>query len=288
MARPQVKNFANPDETVDFPKGSATTLTLGEMVVGRIVQEPGWRWSEHIRPTVGTPSCQFHHVGVLLSGQFRTRMDDGTELDLKPNDVYDIPPGHDTWVLGEEPAVSVIWGGFRGFGKPALGDRVLTTLLFTDIVGSTERAAHIGDGPWNRLLEQHNETVREVLERYRGAEVATTGDGFLVTFDGAARAVHAAVAIRDALRNLDLEIRAAVHTGEVEVIPGNLRGVAVHEAARILALAEPGEVLVSSTTRELASGSGLRFEDRGTHRLKGVPDERQVFAVTAEPLEPAG
>lgn len=282
MARPQVKNFANPDDTVAFPKGSASTVTIGEIVVARIVQEPGWRWSEHIRPTVGTPSCQFHHVGVVLSGQFRTRMDDGTELDMKPNDVYDIPPGHDAWVLGDEPAVSVIWGGFRGYGKPAMGDRVLTTLLFTDIVGSTERAAHIGDGPWNRLLEQHNETVREVLERYRGAEVVTTGDGFLVTFDGAARAVHAAVAIRDALRNLDLEIRAAVHTGEVEVIPGNLRGVAVHEAARILALAEPGEVLVSSTTRELASGSGLRFEDRGTHRLKGVPDERQVFAVTAE------
>ncbi len=282
MARPQVKNFANPDDTVAFPKGSATTVTIGEMVVARVVQEPGWRWSEHIRPTVGTPSCQFHHVGVVLSGQSRIRMDDGTELDLKPNDVFDIPPGHDAWVLGDEPAVSVIWGGFRGFGKPAMGDRVLATLLFTDIVGSTERAARIGDGPWNQLLQQHNETVREVLEQYRGAEIATTGDGFLVMFDGAARAVHAAVAIRQALQNLDLEIRAAVHTGEVEVIPGNLSGVAVHEAARIQALAEPGEILVSSTTRELATGSGLHFEDRGTHRLKGVPDERRVFAVAAE------
>lgn len=240
MARPQVKNFANPDETLEFPKGSGTTVNLGEMVVARIVQEPGWRWSEHIRPTVGTLSCQFHHVGVVLSGQSRIRMDDGTELDLKPGDVFDIPPGHDAWVLGDEPAVTVIWGGFRGFGKPAVGDRVLATLLFTDIVGSTERAARIGDGAWNRLLEQHNETVREVLERYRGAEVATTGDGFLVTFDGAARAVHAALAIREALRNLDLEVRAAVHTGEVELIPGNLRGVAVHEAARIQAAGGAG------------------------------------------------
>jgi class 3 adenylate cyclase len=283
MVRPQVKNFANPDDTVAFPKGSASTVTIGEMVVARVLQEPGWRWSEHVRPIVGTPSCQFHHVGVVLSGQSRTRMDDGTELDLKPNDVFDIPPGHDTWVLEDEPWVAVIWGGFRGYGKPSMGDRVLTTLLLTDIVGSTERAARIGDGPWNRLLQQHNETVRDVLEQYRGAEVATTGDGFLVTFDGAARAVHAAVAIRQALQDLDLQIRAAVHTGEVEVIPGNLRGVAVHEAARIQALAEPGEILVSSTTRELATASGLHFEDRGTHRLKGVPDERRVFAVTAEP-----
>ncbi len=175
MARPQVKNFANPDDTVAFPKGSVTTVAIGEMVVARAVQEPGWRWSDHNRPTVGTPSCQFHHVGVVLSGQTRIRMDDGTELDLKLGDVFDIPPGHDAWTLGDEPAVAVVWGGVPGFGKPAIGDRVLATLLFTDIVGSTERAARIGDGPWNRLLEQHNETVREVLERYRGAEVTTTG-----------------------------------------------------------------------------------------------------------------
>lgn len=278
-SQPQAKNLGTPDETVSFPKGSASTVTLGELVIGRVVQEPGWRWSEHIRPIAGTASCQFHHIGVAISGFSRVRMDDGTELELRPGDAFDIPPGHDAWVIGDEQAVAVIWGGWRGWGKPPVGDRILATLLLTDIAGSTERASRMGDAAWDQLLEQHNDRVREVLERYRGTEIATTGDGFLVTFDGAARAVLAAAAIRTTVRGLDLEIRAAVHTGEVEVVPGNVRGLAVHETARILALADPGEILVSSTTHELASGAGLAFEDRGTHRLKGVPAERQVFAL---------
>ncbi|MBA2489279.1 MAG: hypothetical protein H0V36_08190 [Chloroflexi bacterium] len=206
-------------------------------------------------------------------------MDDGTEVDIKAGDVFDIPPGHDVWVIGDEPAVSVIWGGWRGWGKPPVGERILTTMLLTDIVGSTDLASRIGDSAWDQVLEQHNARVREVLERYRGTEIDTTGDGFLAAFDGAARAVLAGAAVRDATRAMDLETRAAVHTGEVEVVLGNLRGLAVHETARILALADPSEVLISSTTRELASGSGLAFADRGTHQLKGVPTERQVFAL---------
>jgi class 3 adenylate cyclase len=152
-------------------------------------------------------------------------------------------------------------------------------MLLTDIAGSTELAARIGDAAWDRVLEGHNVAVRRVLERHRGQEIATTGDGFLAIFDGAARAIHAASEVLDACRDLDLELRAAVHTGEVEVVPDNLRGLAVHETARILALARAGEILVSSTTRELSSGGGLSFEDRGTHRLKGVPNERRVYAV---------
>lgn len=277
--RAQTKNLSTPDETLSFTKGSAATVRVGEMVVGKVVLEPGWRWSEHSRATAGTDSCQFHHVGVGLSGASRFRMDDGTEFDVRAGDIFDIPPGHDTWVLGNEPAVSIVWGGWRGWGKPPVGDRVLMTMLMTDIAGSTDRASQVGDAVWDQLLDRHNARVREVLERYRGTEIDTTGDGFLAVFDGAARAVRAAVDIRSAVRSIGLEIRVGVHTGEVEVVPGHIRGVAVHETARIMALAGPGEILVSSTTRELSSGSGLTYADRGEHELKGIRTPRRVFAV---------
>jgi len=247
--------------------------------VGRLVQEPGWRWSEQIKPIAGTESCQFHHVGVGISGRGIVRMDDGTEMLISPGDVFDIPPGHDQWVVGDEPVVAIVWGGWRGFGKPQVGERVLTTMLMTDIARSTDTAAEVGDAAWDQLLERHNTAAREVLERFRGTEINTTGDGFLATFDGAARAVQAAVGLRAAITGVGLDVRAAVHTGEVELVPGNIRGLAVHETARIMALAGAGEILVSNTTRELAAGAALSFEDRGVHQLKGIPTPRAVFAV---------
>jgi class 3 adenylate cyclase len=280
--RPQTKNLAAPDETLSFPKGSAATVRVGDLVVGRLEQQPGWRWSEQVKPIAGTASCQFHHIGVGIAGAAMIRMDDGTELLISAGDVFDIPPGHDQWVVGDEPAISIIWGGWRGWGKQPIGERILTTMVFTDIVGSTDLAARIGDAAWDQLLEQHNARVREILERHRGVEMNTTGDGFLAIFDGAARAVLAAAEMAEKVRDLGFEIRAAVHTGEVEIVPGNIRGLAVHEAARILALANSSEVLVSSTTRELASGPDLTYEDRGVHKLKGVPTERHVFALRAE------
>jgi class 3 adenylate cyclase len=276
------KSFSDPDEVLTFPMGRAENVTLGELTVGRFVQQPGWRWSEQIKPIAGTESCQFHHVGVGISGRGMIRMDDGRETLISAGTVFDIPPGHDQWVVGDEPAVSILWGGWRGFGKPQVGERVLTTMLMTDIARSTERAADIGDAAWDRLLEQHNERVREVLVRYRGTEINTTGDGFLVMFDGAARAVQAAVDIREAIGEMGLELRAGVHTGEVEIVPGNIRGLAVHETARIMALAGAGEILVSNTTRELAAGAALTFEDRGSHHLKGVPMPRSVSAVLGD------
>jgi class 3 adenylate cyclase len=280
--RPQTKNLATPDETLSFPKGSAATVRVGDLVVGRLEQQPGWRWSEQVKPIAGTASCQFHHIGVGIAGAAMIRMDDGTELLISAGDVFDIPPGHDQWVVGDEPAISIIWGGWRGWGKQPIGERILTTMVFTDIVGSTDLASRIGDAAWDQLLEQHNARVREILERNRGVEMNTTGDGFLAIFDGAARAVLAAAEMAEKVRDLGFEIRAAVHTGEVEIVPGNIRGLAVHEAARILALANSSEVLVSSTTRELASGPDLTYEDRGVHKLKGVPTERHVFALRAE------
>jgi class 3 adenylate cyclase len=154
-------------------------------------------------------------------------------------------------------------------------------LLADPVARSTERAAEVGDVAWDQLLERHNARIREVLERYRGTEINTTGDGFLAIFDGAARAIQAAVDLRDAVREMGVEVRVGLHTGEVEIVPGNIRGLAVHETARIMALAGAGEILVSNTTRDLASSIALTFEDRGVHQLKGIPAPRAVFAVVS-------
>jgi len=276
-----MKNLSTPDETLALEQGSAATVRVGELMVGRLVLEPGWRWSTHVRSIAGTTSCQFHHVGLAVSGVMDGRMDDGTEFAVRPGDVFDIPPGHDNWVDGDEPMVAIIWGGWRGWGKPPVGERILTTMLMTDIAGSTDHVYAVGDGAWDQLLDRHRALVREVLERYRGTEIDTAGDGFLTMFDGAARAVQSALEIRAAVRGIGLDIRAGVHTGEVELVPGGIRGLAVHETARIMALGNAGDVLVSSTTRELSAGSGLAYEDRGIHLLKGIPDPRRVFVLVA-------
>jgi class 3 adenylate cyclase len=162
---------------------------------------------------------------------------------------------------------------------PREPDRVLATVLFTDIVGSTARAAELGDAAWRGLLGRHHTLVRGELVRYRGEELDTAGDGFFAAFDGPGRAIECACAIRDAVRALDLEIRAGLHTGECERVDGKLGGIAIPTGSRIASLAEPGEVLVSSTVRDLVAGSGISFEDRGTHELKGVPGEWRVYAV---------
>ena len=164
---------------------------------------------------------------------------------------------------------------------PADADRALATVLFTDIVGSTERAEQLGDRRWRELLERHHERVREELERHRGREVDATGDGFLAAFDGPARAIRCACAIAEAVSELDIAVRSGLHTGECELLEGGrLGGIAVHIGARIADLAEPGEVLVSRTVRDLVAGSGIAFDDRGVHSLKGITESWQVYAVT--------
>ena len=156
---------------------------------------------------------------------------------------------------------------------------MLATVLFTDIVGSTARAAELGDTAWRELLARHHTLVRGELVRFRGDELDTAGDGFFAAFDGPGRAIECARAIREALRALDIEIRAGLHTGECERVDGKLGGIAVPTGARIASLAEPGEVLVSSTVRDLVAGSEIEFEERGTHELKGIPGEWRLFAV---------
>ena len=166
--------------------------------------------------------------------------------------------------------------GARG---PADFDRSLATVLFTDIVGSTEKAGDLGDRRWRYLLEDHHARVRRALDRFHGTEVDTAGDGFFATFDGPARAIRCACTIRDSLRDIGIPIRAGLHTGEVERRGKGATGLAVHVGARVAALAQASEVLVTSTVKMLVLGSGIGFADRGRHRLKGVPDQWQLFAV---------
>jgi class 3 adenylate cyclase len=163
--------------------------------------------------------------------------------------------------------------------EEATFERVLATVLFTDIVGSTEQAAALGDAAWKALLERHHAAVRAMMGRYRGVEVDTAGDGFFATFDGPARAVRCALAIVEAVRPLGIETRVGVHTGEVETIAGKVGGIAVSIGARVGALASASEVLVSSTVKDLVAGSGIVFQDAGEHELKGVPDRWRLYRV---------
>ena len=192
-------------------------------------------------------------------------------------------PGDDhAFALGDtEPLLAEIEEFLTGVRPEAEPDRVLATILFTDIVGSTERAARLGDRAWRDLLDRHDAAVRAELVRHRGREVKQTGDGFLAAFDGPARAARCAAAIREAAHRIGIQIRAGVHTGECEVRGDDLGGIAVHIAARVGSLAGAGEVLVSSTVRDLTAGSGIDFDDRGEHELRGVPGLWRLFAVTA-------
>ncbi|HEV8403547.1 MAG TPA: adenylate/guanylate cyclase domain-containing protein [Candidatus Limnocylindrales bacterium] len=281
MPRLQRKSFAGPDQVRKFSMGHVDIVNLDETSVGRFVWDPGWRWSEVVKPVVDTPSCVNRHLGYVIGGHLKVQMDDGTELDIVKGDAYEIPPGHDAWVVGDEVFDAVEFASARLFGiaPDEEDERTLATILFTDIVDSTVTLARLGDKAWRRLLLEHNDVLRSELARFRGREIVDTGDGFLALFDGAARAVRCAAAMTDAVRPLGVDIRAGIHTGEVIVAGGNARGVAVHAAARVAGLAGPGEVLVSGTTRDLLDGSGMRFEDRGAHELKGLEGVRQVFAL---------
>jgi class 3 adenylate cyclase len=192
----------------------------------------------------------------------------------------ELPGADHVMVVGEtEPMLAEIEEFLTGVRPGPEPDRVLATVLFTDIVGSTQRAASVGDRAWSALVERHHAAVRTELGRFRGREVDTAGDGFLATFDGPARAVRCATASTQAIRGLGLEIRAGLHTGEVEIAGDGVRGLAVHIGARVAGLAEPSEVLVSSTVKDLTAGSGLAFEDAGEHELKGVPDRWRLYRV---------
>jgi class 3 adenylate cyclase len=273
-----IRNFANAEERVTFDHGHLDLVKASTLALGREVLEPGWRWSIHVRPIVGTERCEFHHVTIVLEGRVGFESRDGEQAEAGPGDVADIAPGHDSWVIGQVSAVLIDVQGVLGWAKaPEAGDRLLTTLLFTDIVGSTEMAERLGDRAWKQLLDSHDKAVRGLFEMHRGREAGTTGDGFVATFDAPAQAIRCALAISAASNGLGVQDRVGIHTGEVEMAGPELRGVAVHLAARIMNAAGPGEVFVSATAKELASGAGIDFEDRGSYELKGFAGARQLF-----------
>jgi class 3 adenylate cyclase len=285
MVKLQRRPFGEPDDVREIPHGHLETYDMGDIRMGRSILQPGWRWSESIKPIAQTELCEYHHIGLCVSGSARIRMREGAELLIEAGQFYEVPPGHDSWVVGDEPWITIDWEPSTAFARTEGGafDRVVATLLVTDIVDSTARALELGDGRWRDLLARHDQAVRAVLDRFRGREVATTGDGFVVVFDGAERAIHAAQEIGQAASGIGLEVRAAVHTGEIELEGGNVRGAAMHIAARIVDLTEPGQVYVSWATRELLAGSPIAFTDRGLRELKGLSEPRRVYLV-----EPSG
>ena len=274
------KSLDDPDEVVDLPNLRLQLVHLGDLTVARMVNEPGWRWSVDVRPSVGGEWCQVRHVGIVVSGSLGVDFPDGSSVAFRAGDVFEIPPGHDGYTIGDEPVVQVEWTGVRAFAAygSGLASRVLATLLFIDLVSSTELVRRLGDAAWRDLLSHYLEGVRDELDRFGGREVKATGDGMLATFDGSARALHCAAALRRRAKAEGLDVRIGVHVGEVEVVGDDVRGVAVHEAARIMSAAQPGEILVSELTRALAGAAGLDCEDRGAHVLKGLDGEWKLAA----------
>jgi len=230
-----------------------------------------------VLPAIRVPTLILHRTGDLDAN-----MEEGRYIAARiPGAKFlELPgPDHLPWVGDQAEVTDEIEEFLTGIRPAPQPDRMLATVLFTDIVGSTERAAALGDKAWRDVLERHHASVRGELTHFRGHEVTTTGDGFLATFDGPARAVRCAVAIRDRLHDSGLEVRAGVHTGECERMGDNIGGLAVHIGSRVAGLAGPGEVLASSTVKDLVAGSGIVFEDRGAHPLKGIPGEWRVFKV---------
>lgn len=270
----------------DDPQLQRWTARYGRLSASPATATRIYRWVLHVDVRSILPSIQVPTLVVQKAENPHYRPAMGRYLaEHIPAARYVEVPGSDWYpaFVGAEPILDEIEEFLTGDRQAPPDDRVLATVLFTDIVGSTDLAARLGDQRWFELKVAHDELVRSHLARYRGTEVATTGDGFLATFDGPARAVRCASEIATAVRELGLEIRAGLHSGEVEVQAGQVAGIAVHIAARVMALAEAGRVFVSGTVKDLVVGSAIRFSDRGAHALKGVPGEWRVFEVVGLP-----
>jgi pimeloyl-ACP methyl ester carboxylesterase len=268
----------------DFRRWYATRLRLGASPAAAVVLLKMARGMDvrPVLPSIRVPTLILHRTGDRTCSIENARyaaehIPDAVFVELEGDD-------HLPWVGDSEAIISEIqkflsriWE--QGGWKEPEAERILSTVLFTDIVGSTARAAEIGDRQWRELLQKHHALVRRQLARYRGRELDTSGDGFFASFDGPARAIRCACALTQEVRELGLEIRAGLHTGECELVDGKIGGIAVHIGARVANEAQAGEVLVSSTVKDLVAGSGLQFRDRGVAQLKGVPGDWSLFAV---------
>ena len=283
MGSMQRKSLDMPDETRTIPNGRTDIWNLGDFVVGRIVFQPGWKWSKDVKPIAQTEWCEYHHLGLILEGTLHYVTPEGLEMEVSPGMLFEILPGHDAWVVGDQPVVQYDFAGMRTFALPAAGrsERTLATLVSTDIVDSTATAERMGPAAWRTTLTELNAASRRQVDKFRGRVAANTGDGLISMFDGAERAVRCGAAIIEESVRLGLGLRCGIHTGEVELVPDNIHGVAVHVVSRVMALATAGEVLVSGTTYELVADSELSFEDRGSHELKGVKGARQIWALAS-------
>jgi pimeloyl-ACP methyl ester carboxylesterase len=231
----------------------------------------------HVAPSVKAPTLILHRTGDKIchveNARWLARNVEGSRFVELPG------ADHLPWIDGDD-ILDEIQEFLTGVREPAAPERMLATVLFTDIVGSTDRARELGDRRWRDLLEHHNEIVRRDLERFRGVEIDSAGDGIFATFDGPARAIRCARSIVEDVRGVGLDVRSGLHTGECELSAGSARGIAVHTGARVASIAAPGEVLVSSTVKDLVAGSGIEFTDRGVHELKGIPGEWRLYAAT--------
>ena len=274
-----MRRFEDADERREFSGGVVDVLSIGPLTFGLETLHPGWRWSKDVRPIAGTDRCEFHHVGYQISGRCAAEDRDGTVTEIGPGDLFDMPPGHDAWVIGDEPGISVDFQGVAGWAVRGSPTGTLTTILFTDVVDSTALIGRIGDAAWRRLQGLYIESIHGALAQHGGVLVDTAGDGALAQFDSPAAAVRAAGGISAAAQRIGLQTRTSVHSGEVERHDGGLSGMAVHIGARVLAQAGPGEVLVTSTVRDLTLDAGLEYDERGLFELKGVPGARTLYAA---------
>jgi class 3 adenylate cyclase len=271
-AEHRARREAGGDRDGYFRAGGSPGAVLAVMKMNREIDV------RDVLPSVRVPTLILHRVGdrVLDMGHARymaERIPGARLVELPGID-------HMPWVGDFEPLIQETQEFLTGERNAGESERVLATVQFTDIVESTERAAALGDRKWRELLEGFQALVRQNLQHYRGREIDTAGDGFLASFDGPARAIRCAAAVRDAARSRGVEIRAGLHTGECEIIGEKLGGIAVHTGARVAGKAEPGEILVSHTVKDLVAGSGLQFAERGSHSLKGVPGEWRLYAFT--------
>ncbi len=278
----QISGFDNPPSDDEFRRWANKMFRFAATPTSYVAAFSSW-WELDVRavlPTIQVPTLVIAKTGSSwaspsAAANVAARIPGARTASIEGEEGV-------VWVEEPETYVSAIEGFLASVRQEeASFNRVLATVLFTDIVGSTEKATELGDTAWKDLLERHHRTVRAMIARYRGTEIDTAGDGFLATFDGPARGVRCARAIVEEVQALGIEVRVGLHTGEVESMMGKVGGLAVHIGARVVALAGPSEVLVSQTVKDLVAGSGLTFEERGEHELKGVPDRWRLYRVVS-------